>query len=184
MNEQEFKGLLGESLTELLINSQIDIYKKVIRDIRIPTENGKTTQIDNLLITTKGIFVIENKNWNAVIKNDINGYWYEIANGKRYDSYKNPIEQNRYHIENLKKVLGKDNNNLFYSIIVLGYNAIKDLDINEEKENVKIVYIYDLVNTIIDMLLNTDDILLSHEEIDQIYLRLKQIDLENKVVQI
>lgn len=184
MNEQEFKGLLGESLTELLINSQIDIYKKVIRDIRIPTENGKTTQIDNLLITTKGIFVIENKNWNAVIKNDSDGYWYEIANGKRIELNQNPVEQNRYHIKSLKRVLGKDNDNLFYSIIVLGYNAIKDLNIDEEQENVKIVYIYDLVNTIIDMLLNTDDILLSHEEIDQIYLRLKQIDLEHKVVQI
>jgi len=177
MNEQEFKGLLGESLTELLINNQIDIYKKVIRDIRIPTENGNTTQIDNILITTKGIFVIENKNWNAIVKNDPNGNWYEIAGGKRIDLNQNPIQQNKYHIDNLKKVLGKENDNLFFSIIVLGYNATKDLDIDEEKENVKIIHIYKITNTIINVLLSTDEILLSHEEIDQIYLKLKQYDL-------
>jgi len=177
MNEQEFKGLLGESLTELLINNQIDIYKKVIRDVKIPTENGKTTQIDNILITTKGIFVIENKNWNAIVKNDPNGNWYEISGGKRIDLNQNPIKQNKYHIDNLKKVLKKENDNLFFSIVVLGYNATKDLDIDEEKENVKIIHIYEITNTIINILLSTEEILLSHEEIDQIYLKLKQYDL-------
>jgi len=177
MNEQEFKGLLGESLTELLINNQIDIYKKVIRDIRIPAENGKTTQIDNILITTKGIFVIENKNWNAIVKNDPDGNWFEIAGGKRIDLHQNPVKQNRYHIDNLKKLLGKENENLFFSIIVLGYNAKNDLDIDETQENVRIVYIYELTKTITDILLSTDDIILSHEEIDQIYLKLKQYDL-------
>lgn len=178
MNEQEFKGLLGESLTELLINNQIDIYKKVIRDITIPCNNGKNTQIDNILITTKGIFVIENKNWNAIVKNDEFGNWYEIANGKRLDLNQNPIKQNKYHIDNLKNLLKKDNDNLFFSIIVLGYNAINDLNIDENSENVKIVNIYELTDTIIKTLLQTDEIVLSHEEIDQIYLKLKQFHFE------
>ena len=53
MDEKEFRGLLGESLTESILNKNIDVYKHVIRDLVIPAENNKTTQIDNILITSK-----------------------------------------------------------------------------------------------------------------------------------
>ena len=70
MSEEEFKGIFGESLTERLLSEHIPIYKKILRDICITLDNKKT-QIDNILITAKGIYVIENKNFSGlVISND------------------------------------------------------------------------------------------------------------------
>lgn len=171
MDEKEFKGLLGESLTELILQKNIGVYKQVIHDLVIPTENGKKTQIDNILITTKGIFVIENKNFSGIVKNDQNGNWYTILNKESYSTNYNPIEQNKYHIKCLQKLLDKDFN-LFYSLIVLGYNTKNQVNISNET-NTKVIKIDELIETIVDILLNTTENKLSHEEIDDIYLKLK-----------
>lgn len=171
MDEKEFKGLLGESLTELLLQKNLGIYKQIIHDVIIPAEENKTTQIDNILITTKGIFVIENKNINGIVRNDQNGNWYTILNKEHYRIEFNPIEQNKYHIKNLQKYLEKDDD-LFYSLVVLGYNAKNQLNI-ENIENAEVIKIDELVETIINKLININEIKLSHEEIDDIYLKLK-----------
>ena len=171
MDEKEFKGLLGESLTALIIKKNIDIYKQTIQDLKIPTENDKTTQIDNILITTKGIFVIENKNLNGIIKNDQYGNWYTILNKEHYPIKINPLEQNKYHIKYLQKILNRKEE-LFYSLIVLGYNSKNEINCITEK-NTKIIKIDELETTIINILTNTNENKLSHEEIDDIYLKLK-----------
>lgn len=177
MDEKEFKGLLGESLTELILKKNIEIYKHVIHNLVIPTEDGKTTQIDNVLITTKGIFVIENKNVSGIVKNEQNGNWYTILNKEPYPIEINPIEQNKYHIKYLQKLLQKEAD-LFYSLIVLGYNAKNQVNISNIK-NTKVIKIDELVETIVDILLNTVDTKLSHEEIDDIYLKLKYNNCKN-----
>ena len=171
MDEKEFKGLLGESLTEMLLQRNLGVYKQIIHDVVIPTKEDKTTQIDNILITAKGIFVIENKNWNGIIKRKQNGDWYIILNKEKYHIEFDPIKQNEYHIKYLKKLLGKEDD-LFYSLIVLGYNAKNQLSIQDLK-NTKVIKIDELIETITTIFLNTNDNKLSHEEIDDIYLKLK-----------
>ena len=171
MDEKEFKGVLGESLTELLLQKNIHVYKQIIRDLIIPAEDNKTTQIDNVLITAKGIFVIENKNLSGILKNDASGNWYSILNKETYPIRYNPILQNEYHIKCLQRLLNKDKN-IFYSFIVLGYNSINEINV-QTNSNVKVIKIDELEQEIVNLLLNIKENKLSHEEIDDIYLKLK-----------
>jgi len=56
------KGLLGEILVNFTINMRLDKQKyHLLKNITLPTDNG-TTQIDHVVISQYGIFVIETKN--------------------------------------------------------------------------------------------------------------------------
>lgn len=49
---------------------------KILRNIYIPKEDGSTAEIDVVYITTKGLFVIENKNFSGYIfGNENNRNW-------------------------------------------------------------------------------------------------------------
>lgn len=59
---QSLKGWVGEKLTTFGMWLRLDetVYRR-IDDIILPTRNG-TTQIDHVLVSVFGIFVIETKN--------------------------------------------------------------------------------------------------------------------------
>jgi len=168
MTEEEFKGILGESLTEQLINISLDIYKKMIRDCKV-TYEGKSTQIDNILITTKGIYVIENKNFTGLMVVNEKNEWIQcLGDNKYYLSY-NPYFQNRRHINFLIKKLNLESK-YFNSLIVLGYNVKKNIKL--QFDDCVVLNIQELIQYIINDFLNKDDIL-THEQIDNIYMLLK-----------
>lgn len=111
------KGLTGEYLTYRRLN-KIKGYKRFIFNFNVPLDNGKTTEIDIIMICETGIYVIESKNYSGlVLGNKDQDKWTEVLkNGQRYAFY-NPIKQNNTHISALKHYL-HDNSNYFYSIIV------------------------------------------------------------------
>lgn len=168
MTEEEFKGIFGESLTERLIDEYLGVYKRIIRDCNIEI-GGKSTQIDNILITTKGIYVIENKNFNGLLVVNENNEWIQCLGDNKYYLTYNPYYQNKYHIEFLIKKIGLESK-YFNSLIVLGYNVKKNIKINYE--DCVVLNIQELIQYIIDDFLNKEDIL-THEQIDNIYMLLK-----------
>lgn len=172
MNEKEFKGLLGESLTERLISDNIKCYKQIIRDVIIEYEDKKT-QIDNIVITSKGIFVIENKNYSGIIIFNNDDCIQILGNQKNYIN--NPINQNEYHIKILSKVLNIPFDS-FKSYIVMGY----DTNINNRSNNRNIINIQDLVRNILTDMCDSNDIF-THEEIDNIYLKIALLNKNNEL---
>lgn len=91
---------------------------KILRNVYVPGKNGKTTEIDLLYITKKGIFVIESKNYSGYIFGDEqNAQWTTtLYAGKdwlgrnkveKHHLY-NPIWQNQTHIKFLKRYLNWD----------------------------------------------------------------------------
>ena len=57
-----FKGWIGEQRTELNLWFSLDkeLYRR-FQDIIIPSSNG-TTQIDHILVSPFGLFIVETKN--------------------------------------------------------------------------------------------------------------------------
>ena len=107
----------------------------VLRNINLPRKNNKPVQIDFLCVSDKGIFVIEVKNWLGEISGE---YDDEIWISNIYDienEQKNPVKQNEWHIETLKRFIKQKMN--FYSIIVFTDRA----DISELNENYNNTYI-------------------------------------------
>ncbi|MCD4827484.1 MAG: NERD domain-containing protein [Acholeplasmataceae bacterium] len=93
---------------------------RIIRNAYIPKSDGNDSEIDLIVISEQGIFVIEAKN----ITGKIFGTWkqdkmiVQHPGGKSFDII-NPINQNTMHFMHLKNILGLKND-IFRSIVVFG----------------------------------------------------------------
>lgn len=78
---------------------------KLYNNVMLKTKSG-TTQIDHILVTDRGIFIIETKAIKGMIFGDAHSkYWTQCLYGKGKSimkhSFYNPYWQNRGHIKNL-----------------------------------------------------------------------------------
>lgn len=85
---------------------------KYLFNVYIPTGNGETTEIDVLMLSPKGIFVFESKNYSGwIFGNEYQKNWCQTLPAGRGRSHKehfyNPVMQNRSHIKHLKAFLGE-----------------------------------------------------------------------------
>jgi hypothetical protein len=98
------KGFLGEKAISIIL-SRLDSKKyRVINDLMIEVE-GKTSQIDHVIISNYGIFVIETKNYKGwIIGDEYSEYWTQVIY-KRKEKLYNPIRQNYGHVQALKNYL-------------------------------------------------------------------------------
>lgn len=166
------KGKLLEDKIYNLINNNIDFYYKIVRNVYIPNNNGKRTEIDFIMVTAYGIFVIESKNYSGIIYgNENRDKWTQFFNKKIKSYYiNNPLKQNKYHIKFLSQKLNKDTND-FISYIVFGDNT-KIGKIYYNTLNQSIFNVNELIFHIISDT-HKRDIIFSHEEIDNIYIDLQ-----------
>ncbi len=110
------KGWFGEKLTTFGMWLRLDenIYRR-IDDIILPSKNG-TTQLDHVLVSTFGIFVIETKNMQGWIFGDEkDSTWCQSIYGHK-NRFQNPLRQNYRHIECLAEFL-KLERQFFHSVV-------------------------------------------------------------------
>jgi len=90
--------------------------------------SGGSAQIDHVVISVFGIFVIETKNCKGWIYGGRNSdYWTQNIYGKKYKLY-NPLLQNAGHIRAIRRVL-KDYGKLpFFSIVAFAGRATLKVD--------------------------------------------------------
>lgn len=130
----------------------------------LPTQYG-TTQIDHVVVSRYGVFVIETKNYRGNIYGSKDASeWKQYT---RYDVYSmiNPIHQNDLHVKCVDKYLQNLGiNSKLISIIVFTHRARVKVN-----QNVcDIVYTDELLLNI----LSYSDFQLSQEEVEQIYNKL------------
>ena len=107
-------GKYGEYLIyKKLRNFETNLGAKFLFNVYIPKENGETTEIDVLMICSKGIFVFESKNYSGwIFGNESQRNWTQVLPKGRGRSNKekffNPIMQNCGHIKHLKSLVGDD----------------------------------------------------------------------------
>ena len=113
----ENKGQFGEYLTNFAL-SKVKDYNQILNNVYIPIGNGKTTEIESIMVHKKGIFVFESKNYGGWIFGGIDQKnWTQcFPNREKYKFY-NPIMQNRTHINALARVTGISKNKFFSFII-------------------------------------------------------------------
>lgn len=99
------KGWLGEKLTALGIWMHLDkeTYRR-FHNVIVPARNG-TTQIDHVIVSPYGIFVVETKNYQGWIFGSANqAQWTQSIYGKKH-RFQNPLRQNYRHIKCLSDYL-------------------------------------------------------------------------------
>ena len=99
------KGAFGEyQVREKL--SKLDPTKyKVFNNLFLKLEDGKTSQIDHVVVSIFGIFVIETKNYSGWISGDERSEYWTQSFFKSKKRFLNPIWQNYGHVKALKEVL-------------------------------------------------------------------------------
>ncbi|MBC30954.1 MAG: hypothetical protein CMH48_08915 [Muricauda sp.] len=81
-------------------------------------KNGKTSQVDHLIISIYGIYVIETKNYKGwIFGHEKSKYWSQTLYKKKYKFF-NPVIQNWTHINFIKSLSRDLKNTHFFPIIV------------------------------------------------------------------
>ena len=112
-----FKGFAGEVMGSLAQYLFLDgaVYRQ-INNVTIPTPDG-TTQIDHIIVSRYGIFVIETKNMNGWIFGDAkSAEWTQTFPGGKF-KFQNPLRQNYRHTKCLSDFLGIEHEKL-HSIVM------------------------------------------------------------------
>ncbi|MGX9727865.1 MAG: nuclease-related domain-containing protein [Candidatus Electronema sp. VV] len=115
-----FKGWIGEKAVQFGMWMKLDgnIYKK-FHNIIIQTADG-TTQIDHVLLSVYGIFVIETKNYKGWIYGGATQkQWTQVLFGKK-SQFKNPLHQNYKHTKALSEYLRVDHKKIHSVVIFIG----------------------------------------------------------------
>ncbi|ACV27163.1 nuclease-related domain-containing protein [Kangiella koreensis] len=110
------KGKVGERRVKS-VSSRLDPNQYTIfHDVTLPTTNG-TTQIDHIIISRQGIFVIETKNYSGwIFGSEKSRFWTQVIY-KAKNKFQNPLLQNYKHIKTLQKLLQLPIH-YFHSVIV------------------------------------------------------------------
>jgi hypothetical protein len=73
----------------------------------IVSDERGTTEVDEVVVTTAGVFVIEKKDFNAWIFGDESDeYWTAVYPNRERHRFQNPIRQNYRHVKALQALLG------------------------------------------------------------------------------
>ncbi len=167
-------GKYGEYLTYKNLKNYEKSGGRFLFNIYIPKENGETTEIDVLLLTNRGIFVFESKNYSGWIFGSENQYqWTQTLPKGRGRSHKerfyNPIKQNETHIKNLTNIIG--NTFPIWSIIVFSERCtLKNVPLSNN--NVYIIKRNKSLSVLEKIHNNNADTMLTNAEIKDIYDKL------------
>ena len=98
----KISGNVGELSLSSVLNSLPDCYH-ILDNILLKTKKG-STQLDHVIVSPFGIFVIETKNHKGMIFGDCMGrVWTQVLNGHGHFKLYSPVLQNAGHIHHLSK---------------------------------------------------------------------------------
>ena len=101
------RGAFGETLLVGVLRRRLEasIYH-VLNDIYLPLDDGLTTQIDHVVVSPFGVFVIETKTYKGwIFGNSRDAQWTQ-ALPKRKSRFQNPLRQNYLHVQRLMGLTG------------------------------------------------------------------------------
>ena len=120
-----FKGMVGEAFINLGIRLFLDRQEyHLLKDVTLPTPQG-TTQIDHVIVSRFGLFVIETKNIKGwIFGNPAHKSWTQQLYRRRH-TFQNPLRQNYLHLMTLKSLLGLADHQLHSIIYFIGDSTFK-----------------------------------------------------------
>ncbi len=98
------QGEAGERRVVNLLSKLDPATYRSFHDLILPARDG-TTQIDHVVVSRSGVFVIETKSHRGVIcSRPQDPYWYQVLQHRRWP-FQNPLWQNRRHVGALYQAL-------------------------------------------------------------------------------
>ncbi len=119
-----YRGPIGE----WVVNDELRKLPKeyiLLKDVLIPRADdpARTTQVDHVVLSPHGVFVLETKNIGGkLVAGDSYAEWV-VRKGRRSYKMRNPARQNYLHIQSLRHILGVDDAYPIQSIVVFSNRA-------------------------------------------------------------
>ena len=100
------KGARGERRVRKSISAKLDDGKyRQFHDVTLPSPDG-TTQVDHIVVSPYGVFVIETKNYKGWIFGDARSRQWTQTLYRRKHRLQNPLHQNYKHAKAVESFLG------------------------------------------------------------------------------
>ena len=159
------RGQRGELFVATILKRLPKDEYHVLNDLMIENNGYGTTQIDHIVLSIYGIFVIETKNYSgSIYGGERSEEWTKNVYGNKY-SFRNPIRQNYGHIKALSNKLGVDEKYFipivvftnrarligdFESPVIYAGELLKEIKFHNTIKFTKeqIIRMYDLLNSI------------------------------------
>ena len=120
------KGKAGEQRVIKKLSKLVKQFDeaKVFNNAILETPDG-STQIDHLILSTRGIFVIETKNMSGwIFGGDSQKQWTQTIFSKK-TKFQNPIHQNYKHVKAVQSLLAADLGIIFNVVVFVGEAEFK-----------------------------------------------------------
>ncbi|MCL5064540.1 MAG: NERD domain-containing protein [Firmicutes bacterium] len=166
----KISGNMGESAVRRQLEGLDHDRYTTLNDVLVASRPGETAQIDHIVVSVYGIFVIETKNLSGVISGrEGERQWTQAFPRKTFRIF-SPIYQNQGHIKALAELLGLERDR-FHSIVVFGKSATLKV-----RTKTPVIYVADLTKTI----LAAQTVLLSPSEVNAAVTRIEQMNLTKR----
>lgn len=166
-----FKGFIGELIINFTIKLRLDKKNyRLLKNVTFPTEDG-TTQIDHILVSQYGLFVIETKNMQGWIYGSNQQKQWTQKNFKHTNKFQNPLHQNYKHTKTLASCLDIPDSKIFSVIVFVGDCEFK----TDMPENVM------FAGRLIRYIKSKQEILLSQPEVDSITAQIQSERLQPSI---
>ena len=107
-NSPKQKGKRGEKLVAGRLRKGLPDEYRILNDIYLPLPDGTTTQIDHVVVSQYGVFVVETKTYSGWIFGDEKSKEWTQSIYNKKSRFQNPMRQNYKHICALADNLGID----------------------------------------------------------------------------
>jgi hypothetical protein len=125
LKNKTIKGMLGEFIVNFIISKKFNKHKyRLLKNVTLNTEDG-TTQIDHIIVSQYGIFVLETKNMKGwIFGKEKDKVWTQQIFKKKF-KFQNPLLQNYKHTQTISKNFNIPNKNIKSLIIFVGSAKFK-----------------------------------------------------------
>jgi len=162
--DERGKGYYGEYLVFKELYPKLTGCCKILMNLQLPAGNGRTTEIDLLLIHETGLYVFEMKHYKGTIYGKTSDQkWTQYFRTSPNSYFYNPILQNHYHIKALQKLFPTLP---IHSLIVFTSHEC-DLRVNCNESDISVCQLGNLDSTL--HLLETRNNILDANLIDGIF---------------
>lgn len=124
------KGWMGETTMRLGFKLFLpkDTYR-VLNNVTIPDGQGGTTQIDHVIVSPYGVFVVETKHYKGwIFGGEHDSQWTQKIHGNHSQKFQNPLRQNYKHTECLRELLGLTRDQVTSVAVFTGDCTLKTRD--------------------------------------------------------
>lgn len=116
-------GEKGEAMVRDVIEDLPSDRYVVLHDVWLPMEAGGETQIDHVIVSPYGMFIIETKNWKGTIYADEKSRVWTKYNCGQKMCLKNPTHQNFKHIVSIREKFFSAERDFVFGVVAMCSSA-------------------------------------------------------------